>query len=393
MRILGIETSCDETAISLIEVTEKENALHIEVLGNTLISQIELHAPYGGVFPVLAKREHGKNLVPVLIKTLEEAGVYKKLSTKEISKREQIKTVLEKENELFGFFDAHLFDTEKPVIDHIAVTSGPGLEPALWVGINFADALGKLWDIPVTPVNHMEGHLLVALLKAEETNLKHKLFSLPLPPFPALTLLISGGHTELVLAENLGNYKLIGQTRDDAVGECFDKVARTLGIPYPGGPEISRLADLARKEHIASPEKLPRPMINTHDFDFSFSGLKTSVLYLTQRLGIIDENTKKGIALETEKAITDVLVKKTESVLTHTGAQSLIVGGGVIANTHIREELATLTNKIGIPLFVPERKYSTDNALMIALCGYFSRIQNRTHPEIIKAEGNVVLSN
>ena len=300
MKILGIETSCDETAISLIAVNEKKET--VKILGNTVHSQIDIHAQYGGVFPILAKREHQINLIPVLVKTLMEAGDFEEMkiqtetadekkSVKITSKIKEIEQILQKEPELLIHFTKFISKTKKPDVDYIAVTIGPGLEPALWVGINFARALSYAWNIPIIPCNHMEGHILTALIKKEKTKgetgndtdevykLLHKNIS-----YPALSLLISGGHTQIVLIESIGNYKIVGETRDDAIGECFDKVVRTLGLPYPGGPQISKLAREARERGIASPEPLPRPMIKSDDMDFSFSGLKTSVLYLVERL-------------------------------------------------------------------------------------------------------------
>src|SRR3989344_8160793 len=208
MKILAIETYCDETAVTLLDISGMLEKPDIKVLGNTLLSQVALHEKYGGVYPNLAKREHEKNLPPLLEKTLKEAG--------------------------YDMSEAELRTND---IDYIAVTEGPGLEPALWVGINFATELGKKWNKPVVPVNHMEGHIFSVLYKMLNTECL---------TLPALALLVSGGHTELVVVKDFGNYKIIGQTLDDAVGEAFDKVARMLGLPYPGGPEISKLAELSR---------------------------------------------------------------------------------------------------------------------------------------------------
>jgi N6-L-threonylcarbamoyladenine synthase len=404
MKILGIETSCDETAISLIEVDNAGKTVHI--LGNTVHSQIDLHVPYGGVFPMLAKREHAKNLVPVLKKTLTEAdacepALDEKISLKTTLSAEQIKgveTILALDPELLATFKAFIPTIKKPDIDFISVTVGPGLEPALWVGISFAKALSYVWNIPVVPANHMEGHVLAALIEKTGTNTYNLLDQGIL--HPALSLLISGGHTQIIVigkGERGLEYGIVGETRDDAVGECFDKAARMLGLPYPGGPKISQLAAEARAQNIQSPEPLPRPMIKTMDFDFSFSGLKTAVLYLTQKLtkgenGVpvaLTENQIKGIAREVEDAITDVVVAKVAAAAEMYITETLIVGGGVIANTHIRKALETLANNSNMRLLLPQTDHATDNGLMIALAGYFGSTRAVDWQHIPKASGNL----
>lgn len=381
MIILGIETSCDETAISIIRVDE--NGSNIEILGNTVLSQMKLHAPYGGVFPVLAKREHQKNLVPVLVQTLKHAKLFTSSAKPYTSLLQNTRTVLEMESELLTQFEEVIPTIERPNIDLISVTSGPGLEPALWVGINFARALGLTWNIPVVPVNHMEGHILVSLLNQNVNKIT-------VPKFPALALLLSGGHTEIIYTDKIGSYKKISETRDDAVGECFDKVARTLGLTYPGGPEISKLAKTARVENIKLKDSLPRPMIHSDDLDFSFSGLKTSVLYYTKEHKI-NETLVKAISREVEEAITDVIVVKTKKAIEDTGAQTLIIGGGVVANEYIREALKILCEKIGIEILLPHVDHSTDNALMIALAGYFEKDKAQNADIKINAFGNLSL--
>lgn len=387
MKILGIETSCDETALAIIEV-ENQDEPSFKTLGTVIHSQIEEHKPFGGVMPILAKREHARNLVPLLNSLLEKTDL-KREEAVEISSEQKTKIteILARENDLVGVFLQFISTVSKPDIDMLAVTSGPGLEPALWVGISFAKALSYVWNIPLMPTNHMEGHI-VSVLK-EGQNLRN--FA-----FPAVALLISGGHTELVLVKNWGEYELIGQTRDDAVGEAFDKVARLLGLPYPGGPEISRLAKIAREENLTSGEiKLPRPMLHTKDFDFSFAGLKTAVLYLTEDLkkeNKLDDNTRKIIAREFEDAATEVLFKKTKLALEQFGASTIIIGGGVIANATIRNKFAEL-EKENITVLIPEMSATTDNALMIAIAGYMK--SRRILPVIcpdIKAEGNLRLS-
>ena len=302
MRILAIETSCDETGISILEAKETSKSYNFKVLGNLISSQVKIHREYGGVFPALAKREHIKNL-PILFKKI------------------LAKTKLEK--------------TKKP-FDLIIVTSGPGLEPALWTGIVFAKELSEKYKVPIIPANHMEGHIVSVFAKnTGEFKLEKNKAN-----FPILSLLISGGHTEIVLVKDYGKYKILGETVDDAVGEAYDKVARMLELPYPGGPEISRLAEERRKIILKSfkepevglkaslksdfgpksiPIKLPRPMIYTKDFNFSFSGLKTAVLYLIRDLKKanieIDQNMKSKIALEFENAVSETLVYKTKKAL------------------------------------------------------------------------------
>ncbi len=385
MKILGIETSCDETAISLIEVDNKGET--VKILGNTVHSQIDIHASYGGVFPILAKREHQRNLVPVLEKTLKEASM---LSLGQSIVTSEIEKILEREPELLAMFKEVMPKIGRPDIDYISVTYGPGLEPALWVGINFARALAILWNIPLVPCNHMEGHILTALIKKETSDYK-----VTKPLFPALSLLISGGHTQIVLVEKIGSYKIIGDTRDDAVGECFDKIARMLSLQYPGGPKISKLADEAREKNILSQEPLPRPMIESKDLDFSFSGLKTAVLYLIKRLEekaiALDETVKKGICREAEDAITDVIVAKMRKAIEKHGIETLIIGGGVIANKNIRLHLEKLASDCSVSLLLPQFDHATDNGLMIALAGYFNSAKIVDPRLILKASGTLPL--
>ena len=419
MKILGIETSCDETAISLIEIDETGETL--KILGNTVHSQIDMHIPYGGVFPMLAKREHAKNLIPVLKDVLTQANqatpaLTKNLSLKislSVEKIKGVETILALDPELLTAFKAYIPTIEIPDIDFISVTVGPGLEPALWVGISFAKALSYAWDIPVVPANHMEGHVLAALIEktGEDT---YRLLDQEIL-HPALSLLISGGHTQIIVVgkgERDLEYGIVGETRDDAVGECFDKVARMMGIPYPGGPKISKLAAEARAAGIVSPEPLPRPMIKSADFDFSFSGLKTAVLYLVQKLtkgtdgdhGAKNINSKegtsaapiplsehqiKGIAREVEDAVTDVLVAKVAAAAELYVAETIVVGGGVIANTHIRQALEKMCANNGMRLLLPQTDHATDNGLMIALAGYFGRTHTVDWQHVPKASGTL----
>jgi N6-L-threonylcarbamoyladenine synthase len=398
MIILGIETSCDDTALALIETRGSGLNMECRVISSLVHSQAELHSAYGGVFPTLAKREHGKNIVPLLHKLFVDAGQYlNEITTKKDTlTSEQFSKILETFYELKGsnpdLYEsvAHAeFLKHIPAIDRIAVTEGPGLEPALWVGISFARILGSLWNVPIVPVNHMEGHVVGSLLSSDAPSGTWQILK-PIQ-FPALALLISGGHTELVKIENIKEvlkYSIIGQTKDDAVGEAFDKVARLLGLSYPGGPHISRLAHEAYEEKIASPVSLPRPMINSKDLDFSFSGLKTAVLYAVRENsdaeGKLTDTFKKGMAHEFEQAVADTLEAKVRKALEDTSAQTLIIGGGVSANHVLRARFEHIATEYGIPLYMPTRHISGDNALMIAVAG---ALDTRNHSRPLKAEG------
>jgi len=402
MRILAIETSCDETAIAILECTGDEKSAQFNVIGNALLSQVEIHKEYGGVFPALAKREHAKNLVPILEAALEEAELLRE-DTQAISEEmhAKISEILAREPGLTEAFFEFVSECETPEIDVIAVTAGPGLEPALWVGINFAEALALTWSasrrIPLVAVNHMEGHILAALTESHGEQ-----FSISNLQFPILALLISGGHTELVLMKKWLEYELIGQTRDDAVGEAYDKVARMLSLPYPGGPELSRLSESLRSSGFRNPSLddgfrkpfiLPRPMIDSGTCDFSFAGLKTAVLYLLKKIPDIKEKEKQHIAHEFENSVTDVLWKKTTLALDQTGAKTLVIGGGVSANTHIRR---TFTENISkeysdVMLKIPSAELTTDNAVMIAIAGFY-RASRKEFPTDFSASGNLSLA-
>jgi N6-L-threonylcarbamoyladenine synthase len=405
MIILGIETSCDETAVCIIETDESSPSPKIKILGNQLYSQIALHTQYGGVFPMMAKREHTKNLIPLLKKCLEESDFFKlKVGDEKLKvNTEKIKEILSREETLYDQF-TELFKIEKPQIDAIAVTNGPGLEPALWVGVSFAKALSELWDIPIIPTNHMEGHIVVAPLE----KLEEKKYELKKIDFPSIALLISGGHTQLVLVKDWLHYEIIGNTKDDAIGEAFDKVARILGLAYPGGPLISKLAEIARKkaeqtqtnaEKNKSPYHLPRPMLHSGDLNFSFSGIKTAVLYLVrdllQRQSASDQhlsaNVQEEIAREFEDAVVEVIVKKTKEAVEKYNATSIIIGGGVSANKKIREDFQILADYLGIKFMVPEFSASTDNAFMIALAGYLNIKSGKKYTSDFKAQGNLTL--
>ncbi|OHA91186.1 MAG: tRNA (adenosine(37)-N6)-threonylcarbamoyltransferase complex transferase subunit TsaD [Candidatus Zambryskibacteria bacterium RIFCSPHIGHO2_01_FULL_49_18] len=383
MKILAIETSCDETAVALLDITGPLENPEIKILGNTLLSQIPLHEQYGGVFPMLAKREHEKNL-PILLKQTLESTKSQAPNSKQI------------QNSKF----------EIPNIDFIAVTAGPGLEPALWAGITFAEELGKKWNKPVVPANHMAGHIFSVLYRTE-TNPKSEILNPKSAlALPALALLVSGGHTELVLVKDFDKYEILGRTKDDAVGEAFDKVARMLGLHYPGGPKISALAEISRNKKPSSAQgygrakqetnfKFPRPMINSGDLNFSYSGLKTAVLYKIRDLGKLNDEMKEDIARAFEDAAVEVLVEKTRKALGNTSEdiKTLIIGGGVAANKHLVRELEEMMKDFdAVLLRMPERSLTTDNAVMIGIAAYVqvscdpSLMEKR---EIIIAEGNL----
>lgn len=365
MKILSIETSCDETAISIVEAdgnTPPEGGVSFKILSNALISQIEHHKEYGGVFPTVAKREHIKNLPILLEQALKEAGFK---------------------------------NSKKNGIDAIAVTHGPGLEPALWVGINFAEDLALAWGKPIIPVNHMEGHVMSSLLEKNGGHDEFSILNFKFPNTPLLALLISGGHTQLVLSKKHLEYEIVGETLDDAVGEAFDKVARMMGLPYPGGPEISKLAEKVGRA--TSTFKFPRPMIHSDTCDFSFSGLKTSVLYTLKKIPELTEEIKQKVAKEFEDAVIEVLISKTKKALAESGAQTLVIGGGVSANKKIKKAFENMIESefSEVTLHTPNPELSTDNAIMIAVAGYFRHAQNPEKYKVqnldIKADGNLTL--
>jgi len=391
MIILGIETSCDETAVSIINVEKIGTKTLIKVLGNQLFSQTAIHAQYGGVFPMMAKRSHAENLIPLFTECLKEAKIFRE-EIKDITeeKTSTIKTILEREFELAEKLLDFAKKVSAPKIDAIAVTQGPGLEPALWVGLNFAKAISYLWNIPLIPTNHMEGHIFAGLMQKTDND-----YEVTTPEMPAIALLVSGGHTQLVLSKSLQEYKVVGETRDDAVGEAFDKVARILGLPYPGGPKISKLAEKERSDNPGkkTPYSLPRPMIHSKDLNFSFSGLKTSVLYTVKKIPELTEKIKQEVAREFEDSVVDVLIAKTKSAIEQCEAKTLVLGGGVSANKEIRKKLAELAKEMDIAFFVPEISASTDNSLMIAVAGFFNFNNQKPYSgEEIKAKGNLTLN-
>lgn len=337
MRVLAIETSCDETALALLEATGGSRTPRIRVIKNLVSSQIAVHAPFGGVVPNLAKREHLKNL-PILFKEL-------------------------------------LPRPERFAPDLIAVTVGPGLEPALWTGINFAQEIRKIHfpKAKLVGANHLEGHLYSFLLTGSPKLSTTKLF-------PAIALIVSGGHTILITMDSLVKWRMLGETRDDAVGEAFDKVARILGLPYPGGPEVERFA--ARGNPAAVP--FPRPMLHDKSCDFSFSGLKTSVLYHVRDH---PRDAKEDVAASFQAAATDVLVAKTVRAARECAARAVFLSGGVAANRYLRTKLAAASRKHRAAFYAPHAKYNTDNAAMIGAAGYFTHLRKKRLP--LRADGTL----
>jgi N6-L-threonylcarbamoyladenine synthase len=313
MIVIGIETSCDETGLAVYDTGRG-------LLAHALHSQVAMHTVYGGVVPELASRDHVRRVVPLAQRVLAEAGV---------------------------------------AVQHlggIAYTRGPGLAGALLVGASVASALGFALRTPVIGVHHMEGHLLSPLLAD------------PKPEFPFVALLVSGGHTQLFEVEGVGRYRLLGDTKDDAAGEAFDKTAKLLGLPYPGGPALARLAQQGRDGAVS----LPRPMLASGDLDMSFSGLKTAALLLVRResqAGTLDDARRADIAREFERAIVDVLAAKALAALDATGCTRLVVAGGVGANRELRARLAAATAAQGAQVFFPDLEFCTDNGAMIALVG------------------------
>lgn len=309
MKVLGIETSCDETGIAIYDDQQG-------LLADALYSQIELHADYGGVVPELASRDHVRRIIPLIQQVMQQANC------------------------------------QAEDIDGIAYTAGPGLMGALMVGAAVGRSLAWTWKCPSVGIHHMEGHLLAPMLEDR------------IPQFPFLALLVSGGHTMLVDVTAIGAYKVIGESLDDAVGEAFDKTAKMLGLGYPGGPIISQLA----RQGTAGHYKFPRPMVNRPGLDMSFSGLKTFVLN-TWTQSDQSEQTKANIAHAFQEAIVDTLVIKCKRALKETGYGRLVIAGGVSANEQLRSRLTELANTTDLEVFYPQPKYCTDNGAMIAFAG------------------------
>jgi N6-L-threonylcarbamoyladenine synthase len=312
--VLGIESSCDETGIALVRA---EGAALPVLLSHALHSQIEMHQAYGGVVPELASRDHIRRVLPLTQQVLAES-------------------------------DQRLAD-----VDVVAYTRGPGLAGALLVGAGVACALGAALDKPVLGVHHLEGHLLSPFLSADP------------PEFPFVALLVSGGHTQLMRVDGVGRYEMLGETIDDAAGEAFDKSAKLMGLGYPGGPALSRLAEQGDPAAF----KLPRPLLHSGNLDFSFAGLKTAVMTQAKKLGDDLELRKADLAASTQAAIVEVLWKKSVTALQRTGLRRLVVAGGVGANKALRSQLNTVCAKAGVRVHYPELHLCTDNGAMIAMAG------------------------
>ena len=417
MKILAIETSCDETAVGVLEIKGGVKHPVFNILSNIVASQVKIHAKWGGVVPNLAKREHQANLIPILKQTLKESNLLISNSQFPISKLfgklrmpskaegqnlnskfEILNSILKQEPELLKRLMPFLKKYQAPKIDLIAVTNGPGLEPCLWTGINFAEDLAQKWNKPLIGINHLEGHIASVLLKQNRGISKSK-FLIPKIEFPAIALLVSGGHTELVLMEKWLKYKVIGKTLDDAAGEAFDKVARLLGLGYPGGPAIAAEAAKFKIKNLKLKISLPRPMINSKDYNFSFSGLKTAVLYKLKELGALTPEIKMKMAHEFQQAVIDVLLKKTIAAAKEYKAKTIILGGGVAANKELRRQMeksvANLCSSRYLPqLLMPEMEFTGDNGAMIALAAYFRWRKNKkpAKSQALKANGNLKLA-
>ncbi|XOB40277.1 MAG: tRNA (adenosine(37)-N6)-threonylcarbamoyltransferase complex transferase subunit TsaD [Candidatus Nealsonbacteria bacterium] len=330
MIILSIETSCDDTCVALIEANEQKRS-RIKVLSNLVSSQVKIHQKYGGVYPFLAKRAHQKNL-PFLFKKAKKQA-------------------------------------KNPNIDLIAVTTGPGLEPCLWVGVNFAKDLAKELKLPILPINHIEAHIFTDWAIS---SVKHQTLD---KIFPAIYLIVSGGHTQLILIRDFGEYKILGETRDDAAGECFDKIGRMLGLNYPGGPAIEKQAAKIQNIKDKMQISLPRPMMHQKNYDFSFSGLKTAALYNYKSQKPEVRKSKEYIqamCAETQQAIIDVLLHKTLRAVRDYRVKTIILGGGVTANKALRKQFKGRIKRQlpNIKCLLPDTEYSTDNALMVAITAY-----------------------
>ena len=310
MRILALESSCDESAAAVLDSQEG-------LLAHELFSQVELHRIYGGVVPELASRDHVHKLLPLVRSALSAAG------------------------------------TQPQDLHGIAYTAGPGLIGALLTGAALARSLAYAWNVPAIAVHHLEGHLLAPLLEDDR------------PPFPHVALLVSGGHTMLIEVQGIGRYERLGESRDDAAGEAFDKTAKLLGLPYPGGPELARMADAAK----GGVFNFPRPMLDRPGLEFSFSGLKTAVLHAVKGQPALTDDLKSDVAHAVQDAIVETLVAKSLRALEQTGLDDLVVSGGVSANRTLRARLAEVVSKRGGRVYYPRIEFCTDNAAMIAVAG------------------------
>ena len=330
MLVLGIETSCDETGLAIYD---SERGL----LAHTLYSQVKLHAEYGGVVPELASRDHVRKILPMLNKVMELAAVY------------------------------------KSQLDGIAYTAGPGLMGALMVGGSMATALGYALDIPVLGVHHMEGHLLAPMLEDRP------------PPFPFVALLVSGGHTQLVSVQGVGEYELMGESVDDAAGEAFDKTAKLLDLDYPGGPVLAKMAERGQIDRFS----FPRPMTDRPGLDFSFSGLKTFTRKLIEKNRgddvLPDDQTILDICAGFQEAVVDTLVIKCTRAVRQTKMKTLVIAGGVSANSRLRHKLEVALEKEGVEVFYARHEFCTDNGAMIAYAGCQRLLAGQKNPLLIRA--------
>ncbi len=382
MKILGIETSCDDTCASVIELKDEKD-IEFLILSDIISSQIEVHKEWGGVYPSLARREHQKNLTSVLKESLGKSKLLKKKKSKEVIDRKPLEEILQREESLTNELIEFLSEYEKPDLNLIAVTSGPGLEPSLWTGINFTKALSSYWEIPIIPINHIEAHLTISFFSLDNNLLK---INSDKDIFPGIGLIVSGGHTQLVLIKGIGDYKIIGETRDDAAGECFDKTARILGMEYPGGPEIAQKA----AEHRGGIEiSLPRPMTKTKNYDFSFSGLKTAVLYHHRSVFDPSEEYIRAMSYEIQQAIIDILIEKTLRAVNNFKAKSIILGGGVTSNKELQKQFIEKKDP-KTKIFFPPAGSQMDNALMVAVVGYLKKKNSKKYKlKEIKANSNL----
>lgn len=384
--ILAIETSCDETALALVEAKGGLKKPRFQILKNIVSSQVAVHRPFGGVVPNLAKREHIKNLPIILKKIFSISGSPTSINYRNITKS----------------------DFQK--IDLIAVTVGPGLEPALWTGINFAEELAQKLKKPLIGANHLEGHLYSNWLPQSYETKSRKI------EFPAIALIVSGGHTILLRMTSTTKWKKLGETLDDAAGEAFDKVAKMLGLPYPGGPEISKLAEKGNPSAV----KFPRPLLNPKNmkdkYNFSFSGLKTSVLYHLRNaqrdpknpntselpenkrnnFGTFESNSgisgrmRADIAASFQQAVIDVLTRKTIRAAQEYKVKSILLCGGVAANRPLRDELKAKSEERKVKFVVPDFEFNTDNAAMIAAAAYINLLSKKKSPKL-EAQGNLTI--
>jgi N6-L-threonylcarbamoyladenine synthase len=321
MRVLGLETSCDETAVAVYDGDAG-------LLAHEVYSQVDLHAAYGGVVPELASRDHLRKLLPILKKVLDDAG-------------------------------------GAEAIQGVAYTSGPGLVGALMVGAAVARSLAFAWRVPCTGVHHMEGHLLAPLLEDDP------------PQFPFVALLVSGGHTLLARVEGVGRYEILGSSLDDAAGEAFDKTAKLLGLGYPGGPQLAKLAERGRPDVF----RFPRPLTERPGLDFSFSGLKTAVVVALRTRDLDDEQKRADAALAFEEAVVETLVIKCRRALEATDVRTLVIAGGVGANRRLRARMLAMGERDGVRVVYPRVEFCTDNAAMIALLGHL-RLSAGQHDDL-----------